>query len=387
MGQKKLITLDDYGDAARRRLPKVVYDVVAGGANDEITMRRNRDALRGIRLRPRALADVRVRDLRTSILGTEMSMPVMLAPCGVARMMRSSGELAVARAAGAVDVPYVLSTASSYEPEAVAEAATGPLWFQLYPPADEQACTTLVERAQRAGYSALCVTIDGAVLGQRERDRRNGLQIPLRPTASMIRDGMLHPRWAIDFLRGESRAMMSVSQASPRTAADAGSRIKATANPVTLETVKRIRDQWDGPLLIKGVMRGDEVDALVGVGAQGIIVSNHGGRQLDGVPATIEILPEVVAAARGRADVLIDGGFRRGTDVLKALALGAKGVLIGRPYLNALAVGGEAGVVRMLKLLRAELDAALALTGCASIHELDTTFVTSITEREQHDGY
>lgn len=381
------MTLDDYAEFARRRLPRTVYDVVAGGANDEFTMRRNREALQAIRLRPKALADVRVRDLRTTVLGTEMSMPVILAPCGVARMMRSTGELAVARAAGASDVLYVLSTASSYEPEAVAEAATGPLWFQLYPPADEEERTALVDRAQRSGYRALCVTIDGAVLGQRERDRRNGLQIPLRPTVGMLLEGAVHPRWALDFLRGESRAMAAVSTASPRTVSQSGARIRATANPVTLETLKRIRDQWDGPLLIKGVQRGDEVDAMIGAGVQGFVVSNHGGRQLDGVPAAIEILPEVVAAAGGRAEVLVDGGFRRGTDVAKALALGAKAVMIGRPYLNALAVGGEAGVARMLRLLRTELDAAMALMGCASVHEFDSTFVSTPSNREREfDG-
>jgi isopentenyl diphosphate isomerase/L-lactate dehydrogenase-like FMN-dependent dehydrogenase len=264
---------------------------------------------------------------------------------------------------------------SSYPLEAVARIATGPLWFQLYPPVDRNDCIALIRRVQVAGYKALCVTVDGAVLGTRERDRCNRLQIPFRWTPRLVVDGVLHPRWTADFMRSGAMAVSRSSSLSPKSIKASGRAIQATANPITADTIRYIRDAWNGPLLVKGILREEEVEEIIELDVQGIVVSNHGGRQLDSVPATIEALPEIVAAARGRVDVYVDGGFRRGTDVLKAIALGARAVLIGRPYLFALAVGGESGVVDMLELMRDEIDTAMALLGCASIGEVDPSMV------------
>jgi isopentenyl diphosphate isomerase/L-lactate dehydrogenase-like FMN-dependent dehydrogenase len=380
---RSAVNVDDYRRAARQRLPRAVFDVVDGAADDELSMSANRRALDAITLRPRALADVRGRDLRTTVLGEPVSMPVMLAPCGIARMMNKHGELGVARAAGRADVLFAVSTVTSYPLEAVAAAATGPLWFQLYPPADPDACRALIERAAQAGYRALCVTIDGAVLGRRQRDARNGLQIPVRLTPRLVLQGARRPRWALDYLRSGAAATREATMQSPRSLREASAAVQATANPITVETMRQIREAWDGPLVVKGVMRAEDVEPMVELGVQGIVVSNHGGRQLDGVAGTTDVLPGIVAAAAGRLEVYVDGGYRRGTDVLKALALGARAVLIGRPYLFALAAGGEQRVVEMLQLLRDELDTAMALTGCTAIDDIGPDLVTSERLRVQ----
>jgi isopentenyl diphosphate isomerase/L-lactate dehydrogenase-like FMN-dependent dehydrogenase len=373
---RQAVNLDDYRRTAKRKLPKLLFDVVDGGANDEITLRENRGAFNRIALRPRALAPVNVRDLSTTVMGTEVSMPAMLAPCGTARLAHSDAEVGVARAAGRAGTLYALSTVGSYSPEAVAEAATGPLWFQLYPPADRVACEELIARVRKAGkFSAMVVTIDGPVLGHRERDSYNGLEVPLRWTPKVMLEGVRRPRWAYDFVRTGAMAAFGGGTHSPKSVKESGEAIKATANPITAETIAYIRDAWDGPLLVKGVLRGDEVPELLDLGVEGIVVSNHGGRQLDTVPASIEALPEVVAAVGGRAEVYLDGGIRRGTDVIKALALGARGVFIGRPYLFALACGGEAKVEEMLGIMHDEIDSAMALVGCSRIDDVNRSLV------------
>lgn len=374
-----ILNVDDYRTAARRRLPKSVFDILDGGAEDEFTLRRNRNAFEQIVLRARALGNAVDRDLSTTVLGETVSFPVMLDPVGFARMAHRSAELAVARAAAAAATVYCVSTATSYPLEEIARASAGPKWFQLYPPVDRGACARLIDRARAAGYVAMCVTIDGAVRGNRERDRRNRINAPLTITPAMVAQALARPRWTIDFAWGSAerwwRGTASGRSQRPRSLAQAGRAIAATARPVSAEEIAFIRDRWPGPLVIKGVSGGDECNQLLGLGADAFVVSNHGGRQLDGVLSAIEVLPEVVAAVGGRAEVYVDSGFRRGTDVVKALALGARAVLVGRPYLFGLAVGGEAGVAGVLETFRRELANAMALLGRASLAELDRSTV------------
>ena len=309
-------------------------------------------------------------------------MPVLLDPAGFARMAHGSAELAVARAAAAAGTIYGVSTVTSFPLEEVAQASSGPKWFQLYPPADRGACIELIDRAKGAGYGALCVTIDGAVGGNRERDRRNRVSVPLKITPAMVAQGALRPRWALDFLRGGvgrgSQGLQSTESNSlgrTKSIGEAGLAIAATARSVCIEEIATIREHWSGPLVIKGVHRADECDRMLDLGADAFVVSNHGGRQLDGVLSSIEVLPEVVTSVKGRAEIYVDSGFRRGTDVVKALALGARAVLIGRPYLFGLAVGGEAGVRKVLEVFRSEIDNAMALLGCSSLRELDRSTI------------
>lgn len=372
MGMERLINLADIERAARRRLPRPIFDIIAGGAGDEVSLRANRSAYERIRLRPRALVDVSVRDISTTVLGKPVSMPVLLDPAGYQRMASSEAELAVARAAGAMGTGFALSTVSSYPLETVAQQAAGPKWFQLYlPPGDAAETIELVDRAATAGYDALCLTVDTTMRALRERDVRNRFSLPLRISPRLVAAGAVRPRWSMDFLRGSvgrgtaggfSQKMLSIKAA--------GSALSSTMRPVTEADFKLVRERWNGPMLVKGILRGDEAARMIEMGADGVVVSNHGGRQLDGVPATIEALPEIVDAVDGRGEVFIDGGVRRGTDVVKALAIGARAVLVGRPYIYGLAIGGEAGVRRVLQILRDETENALGLLGCRSIDEL-----------------
>jgi isopentenyl diphosphate isomerase/L-lactate dehydrogenase-like FMN-dependent dehydrogenase len=372
-----LLNVDDYRRAAQRRLPRSIFDVIEGGAGDELTLRRNREAFERIALRPRALADVATRDLTTTVLGQTISMPVMLDPCGYARMAHRDAEFAVARAAEAAGTIYAVSTISSFPLEAIAEASSGPKWFQLYPPADREGCGALIERARAAGYVALCVTIDGATSGLRERDRRNRLSVPFKITPRRVVEAATHPGWLLDFLRGGvGRGDQGFGTLPrPKSTKEASVAIAATARAITSGELSWIRETWPGRLVIKGVQRAEECELLIELGVDGIVVSNHGGRQLDGVLATIEMLPEIVAAVDHRIEVFVDGGFRRGTDVVKALALGARAVLVGRPYLFGLATAGERGVQNVLDILRFEVDQTMTLLGCATTADIDRTAI------------
>jgi len=353
------VNLPEYEEHARRSLPQEIFDFIAGGAEDEVTLRRNREAFHRIQLRPRVLVDVSRIDLTTSVVGQSTATPVLIAPVALQRAVHPEGELATARAAAAAGAIMVLSTMSSCTIEEVAEAAAGPKWFQLYVNPDRTITESLVRRAEACGYSVLCLTVDAPYLGRRERDLRNLLQFPPDVTyRNLERD--------VD-LSGVAMG-------------DQGSALAAAAvrliNPgMTWADVDWLRSLTNLPLLIKGILTPEDARLAVEHGVAGIVVSNHGGRQLDTVPATIEVLPEIVDAVQGRVEILVDGGFRRGTDVLKALALGAKAVLIGRPYIWGLAVGGEAGVSRVLGLLKTELELALALCGCASVVDIDQNLV------------
>jgi isopentenyl diphosphate isomerase/L-lactate dehydrogenase-like FMN-dependent dehydrogenase len=376
-----IVNSDDFRAAARRRLPRIAFDAIDGGAGDEVTLRRNRSAFDEIALRPRVLADVRERSIATTVLGSPVSMPLLVGPAGFARMGHRDGEIAVARAAADAGTVYALSTVASYPLADVARASDGAKWFQLYPPGDPGECRELLGRVRDSGYGAVMVTVDTAVEGLRERDRRHHLALPMRITPRLVAQGATRPRWALDYLRGgvgRGRQGMDAAflvergpRPAPRSLKDMGRAIAATARSITEDELRFIREAWDGPLLVKGVMRADECRRLIDLGVDGIVVSNHGARQLDGVLAAIEALPEVVDAVAGDAEVFVDGGFRRGTDVVKALALGARAVLAGRPWLFALATGGQAGVRQWLEIMRIEIDQTMALLGCASIEDID----------------
>jgi isopentenyl diphosphate isomerase/L-lactate dehydrogenase-like FMN-dependent dehydrogenase len=374
----KAVNVEDFRGLARRRLPRLIFDVIDGGAGDESTMRANRAAFDELKLKPQPLGDVSDHDLGVTVWGDRISLPVILGPCGAGQALHREAELGAARAAGAQGTAYVLSTAGSYQLEDVADAASGPLWLGLYLGSTEKETNETIDRAQAAGYRALCLTVDGAVNGLRERDKRNGFaDLKIRYTPGVIAQGVTHPAWSLEFLRGSvgKGFRRGVGDPSPVSLEEARERIRHTWQPVTPKHVESIRARWDGPLIIKGILRADRVEPLLELGADGIVVSNHGGRQLDGVPATIRVLPEVVEAARGEADVFVDGGVRRGTDVLRALALGAKACLVGRPYMYGLAAGGRAGVERVLEIFRGELENALMLLGCGRIEDFDSSFV------------
>jgi L-lactate dehydrogenase (cytochrome) len=362
---RPIFSVDEARLRARRRLPRMVFDFVDGAAEDEVTMQANRGAFASIALRPRRLVDVSERDQSTTVLGTPIAMPVLLAPTGLSRLVSRHGEPAVARAAGANGTVYTLSTMASASLEEVAAAATGPLWFQLYPWNDEQLVKALVRRAQDLGYGALVVAVDTPLVGKRERDARNGFTIPPRFGPRTAVDIIRHPRWLRDGLAARSIGFANLGAAANTSVVSAAKFVNENlVNPsADIRYLDELRRLWRGPLVVKGLMTGEDARRAVDAGADAVVVSNHGGRQLDGEPATVTVLSEVISAVGREAEVYIDGGIRRGTDVLKCIALGARACFVGRPYLYGLAAGGEQGVGEILRILHAEIDAGLALLG------------------------
>ncbi|GCE44291.1 L-lactate dehydrogenase [Rhodococcus wratislaviensis] len=376
MKLERLINLADFESAARKRLPRPVFDVIAGGAGDETTLDWNSSAFSRIRLHPRSLVDIREIDLATTILGTKTSMPILLDPAGYQRMAHRDAELAVARAAGAAGTVFALSTVSSYQLEDVSRVASGPKWFQLYLPPGDRGPEKILGRAAAAGFDALCLTVDTPTKALRERDTRNKFSVPLSVTPHLVAQTAMRPRWAVDFVRGGVGRGTFGFNKKVLSMNDAGNALSSALRPVTPEEIRLVRRLWDGPLVIKGVLRADQCETFLNLGADALVVSNHGGRQLDTAVSTVEALPRIVDIVRGRAEVYLDGGIRRGTDVVKAVALGARAVLIGRPYLYGLAVGGEAGVRRVLEILYDETENAMGLLGARRLCDLDRSFVT-----------
>ena len=361
---KTLLNLREFEVAAAERLPRMVFDYYAGGAGDEVTLRAAHDAWDAIAIRYRVLNDVSSRTLGTKVLGDRLDFPLLVAPMAFQRLANPGGELATGRAAAAVGAGMILSTLATSSIEDVRAATAGPLWFQLYIYRDREASRALVERAERAGCTALVLTVDSPLLGRRERDVRNAFHVS--------------GDFTVPNLTGDPRAALAAADAH----AGEGS---ALANFVTTHwdssiswrDVEWLRSITRLPVLVKGIVRGDDARLALDHGATGVIVSNHGGRQLDTAVSSARALPEVADAMDGRGALLVDGGIRRGTDLVKALALGADAVLLGRPVLWGLALGGADGVTRVLELLRAEFDLALALTGCRSPGELTRDFVTT----------
>jgi isopentenyl diphosphate isomerase/L-lactate dehydrogenase-like FMN-dependent dehydrogenase len=375
VARRRIVSADDFERLAARRLPRSVFDAIAGGAGDETTIHSNRAGFEHVVLRPRALANVSAVDASTTILGQRVAMPLILAPTGSTYMCDPAAEFAIVRATGRADTIFALSSVASAGFEDLAAAAAGPLWYQWYPQRDRSAAAELLDRLEASGYPVLCVTIDTPLPPRRDRDIRNGLTKPLRITPELMLGAAAHPRWTAKFLFGKSgidnRRSVFAGSRSVRMLSDTLSQLA----PVTNDDLRWLRSRWRGKLVVKGVMRPDEVPEIIDLGADGIVVSNHGGRNLDSGQASILVLPEVVAAAAGRVEVLVDGGIRRGTDVIKALGLGARACLIGRPYVWALAAGGEAGVDHLLHILRTEIEHTMAFAGCATVSDIDATVV------------
>src|SRR6266705_4590230 len=376
----RVVNIEDLRVLARRRLPKMVFDYLDGGAEGEVTLRENCRAFEAVTFRPRQAVAVGQTDLRTKVLKSEISFPAMLAPVGYSRLMPPGGEVGAARAAGAAGTAYILSTISGHTLEDVKAGSSGPVFYQLYLMGGRGAAEAVIERARVAGYSALVVTIDTPVSGFRERDYRNGMKelisggllekIPFLPEV------LTHPAWLISFLRdGGLSALPNVviPGHGPMPLVDINAALATSA--VTWADLRWIRDLWHGPIIVKGVLTGDDARCAIDEGVTAISVSNHGGRQLDGVPAALRALPEIVAAVNGQVDVLMDGGIRRGTDIVKAICLGARAVLCGRAYAYGLAAAGEAGVARAIEILRTDLERTLKLLGCPSIAALDRSYV------------
>ena len=355
----EILNLDSLEALAQERLDPMLFDYIAGGAGDEWTLRENREAFSRVQLMPRMLRGVGQRDQRTTVLGTSVSFPVLVPPMGFHGLCHADAELATARGAANVGTIFVASTVSNRSLEAIAEASSGPRWFQLYVYRDRAITRDLVDRAAAAGYSALCLTVDTPLAGQRERDRRNRLRMPAH--LGLENFPAAHSERHKSGADGESSLARYIAD-------------MWDAN-LTWDDVDWLRSVSPLPVVIKGVLAPEDAALAVEHGASAVIASNHGGRQLDGVPAPITVLPHIVDAVEGRVEVLLDGGVRRGTDVLKALALGARAVLVGRPVLWGLTLDGEGGVVAVLEHLRGEIDLAMALAGCRALNEIDASLV------------
>ena len=376
----RVINIDDLRRQARRRLPRVVFNYVDGGADDEITLRENCRVFHDVGFRPRQAVAIASYDLRTRVLGSELSFPALLAPIGYLRLIHPGGELDAARAAGAVGAMFVQSTISGHALEKTRAASTAPVGYQLYLVGGRAASEAAIERAQKAGFSALFVTIDTPVAGLRERDFRGGMRELLSGSfAAKLRflpQFFTRPSWVAGFLRdGGIPSLANVVRPGegPMALVDVVGALARSA--VTWEDFRWIREAWSGPLVAKGVLTGDDARRAIDAGATAVAVSNHGGRQLDGAAAALRALPEVVAAVNGQAEVLVDGGIRRGSDIVKAICLGARAVLVGRAYAYGLAAAGQAGVARALEILHADVERTLRLLGCPSIAALDASYV------------
>jgi isopentenyl diphosphate isomerase/L-lactate dehydrogenase-like FMN-dependent dehydrogenase len=381
LSASRVLNIADLRRLAKRRVPKAVFDYLDGGADGEITLRENCRAFEDIIFRPHQAVAMESCNLGTTVLGQAISLPAMLAPVGYSRLMHPEGEIAAARAAGEAGTGYILSTISGHKLEDVKAGTQGFAWYQLYLAGGRPAAEGAIDRAHKAGFSALVVTIDTAVAGMRERDPRNGVpqllgngvlaKIPFLPNL------LLHPGWLISFVLdggvpklenvvvpGEGPLdMVNVSESLSRGA-------------VSWNDLRWIRESWSGPIVIKGLLIADDARRAVDEGASAVVVSNHGGRQLDSVSATIRALPEVVAAVGSQTEVFMDGGVRRGSDIVKALCLGARAVLVGRAYAYGLAAAGHPGVARSIQILRQDVDRTMRLLGCNSVSDLDASYVT-----------
>jgi L-lactate dehydrogenase (cytochrome) len=369
-----VVNIADLRNLARRRLPKLIFDYVDGGAENEVTLRENVRVFEDVTFRPRQAVDVARCDLQARVLGQDLSFPGLLAPVGYSRMIHPEGEVAAAKAAGEFGTGFILSTISGHKLEKVKAASPGPVWYQLYLVGGRDA------RIRAANYSALVITVDTAIVGMRERDPRNGMrelmgkslltklphvpQLLARPgwLAAFVRDGGMPKLENIVLPDGNPMPLIDVTNALARTV-------------VTWGDLKWLRAAWPGPIMVKGILTGDDARRAVDEGVSGVIVSNHGGRQLDGVSSALRALPEVVAAVGGKTEILMDSGIRRGADIVKAICLGARAVLIGRAYAYGMAAAGGAGVARALEILRDDVERTLRLLGCPSIAQLDSSFV------------
>ncbi len=376
MNYRHALNLFDLESIARKRLPAGVYGFIAGGAQDDRTRDNNRAAIDRVRFKPRGLVDISVRTQDVTLFGHRFSSPFGIAPMGIAGIAHFEADIALARAAARMNVPFVLSNMATVPMEAVARSCDSVKWLQVYMPADRERAARFAARAGAAGFQALLVTIDVPVGANRENNQRSGFTLPLRLSPRVIADGLMHPRWLGGVLArtllatGVPRLENSAAHDRPSILASQSAELRASGATIDWEFMRWLRDQWRLPLLVKGVLHEADARQAVACGLDGVVVSNHGGRQLDGAAAPIEVLPRIVEAAGGKLVVLADSGFRRGGDILKACALGAGLVLCGRPFLFGAAAGGEAGVLHALQLLKAEVDRDLAMMGATSIDAL-----------------
>jgi L-lactate dehydrogenase (cytochrome) len=371
-------SIGDLRRLARRRLPAAALGYLEGGGEDEWTLRRNREAFGEVELVPRVLRGVSQAETGTTVLGTRMPLPLALAPIGSPRMFHHEGELAAARAARQAGLPYGVSTLATQPLEAIAEAAQGSaLWFQLYLWGDRSAARKLVTQARAAGYRALLLTADTAVRSKRERELRHGIVLPNPElTLRTVVNGARHPGWAWHFLTSPALGFPNLSMDGATSRQRLTQMFDGTVDWADLDW---IRQEWDGPIALKGVLSPDDARRAADEGVDAVIVSNHGGRQLDHVPAALEALPGIADAVGDRVEVLFDSGIRRGSDIVTALALGARAVLVGRAHLYGLAAAGEAGVRHAIDILADELRTSMALCGAATVADLDRTLIQAVT--------
>ncbi|HWA38262.1 MAG TPA: alpha-hydroxy acid oxidase [Burkholderiales bacterium] len=376
----RAFSIEDLRRLAKRRLPRAVFDFFDGGAEDEVTLRGNRAAFERVRLLPKVLVDVARVDLGAALLGVPSALPLAIGPTGGISAGRPGAELMLARAAKALGVPFTLATPAAFTIEQVANDVGGRLWFQLYAMRDRPFRERLIQRAAAAGYEAMLVTVDLPVSGKRERDPRNGFVTPYKPSWRNSRDVLFKPAWLLDIARHGLPGMANLegypfSALNPTDIATAVGREMDPA--LDWDAVKRLRDLWPGKFLLKGVERPDDAQRAAAMGCDGIVVSNHGGRQLDGAAPTLDALPAVAQAVGGKIAVLLDGGVRRGADILKARALGAHGVLVGRATLFGVMAGGEPGARHALEILRSEYERTMKLCGVRSSSEIGPDLIAS----------
>lgn len=373
MSLQQAASIEDLRHLARRRLPRMVFDYIDGAAGDEITARRNRNALDEIHLAPGALVDVATRSTRTTLFGAEIAFPAVVGPTGLNGAFWPQGDLAMARSAAAAGVPFVMSTAATVRLDAMVNAA-GPLrWFQLYMMKDRGLVDAFLQRLHASGFRVLQLTVDTSVSGRRNRDIRNGFTLPFRWTARNVADSVRHPRWSISMLRAGAPALRlfeDIAGTPPRGATISDVMHQQLSSAFSWNDLGWLRERWPGHLVIKGLSSALQARQSLAAGADGVVVSNHGGRQLDGSRSSIEWLPQIVEAVTGKMTILVDSGFRTGTDIGKAIALGADAVQLGRATLYGLAAAGEAGASHALGILKAELDRTMALCGATSIQQM-----------------
>jgi L-lactate dehydrogenase (cytochrome) len=375
------VNIDDLRDAARRRLPRVMFEFIDGGAQDELTLRANRDDFSKWRFRTRVLTDVSRRDQSVTLFGQHCASPLIIAPTGLAGLFSRRGELATARAAEKYGIPYCLSTMSTCTIEEITRETAPPKWFQLYVLRDRGLTKAFIDRARAANCSALVLTVDTKVQGPRERDMRNGFTVPPRFSPATLLDFARHLGWLVDVGLGPKITFKNF--VGTNVAADDAMTITQFIAgqydlSVSWRDVEWFKANWGGPVLLKGILTAEDAKIAMDCGADGVIVSNHGGRQLDGAVSAVHALPSIADAVGGRLEVILDGGIRRGADVLRARALGAKACMIGRAWLYGLAAGGQAGVERALEILRDEIDTALTLLGRPTLDEMDRSALERI---------
>ena len=369
----KMTCIEDLRRVAQRKVPRMFYDYADSGSWTESTYRANSSDFQDIKFRQRVLVDMEGRSLATKMIGEEVKMPLAIAPTGFTGMQHADGEILAARAAEKFGVPFSLSTMSICSIEDVAENTSAPFWFQLYVMRDREFMENLIKRAQAAKCSALILTADLQVLGQRNKDIKNGLSVPPKPTIANMINLATKPEWCMKMLNTERRTFRNIV-GHAKNVGDLSSLSSWTAEQfdprLSWDDVARIKDMWGGKLIIKGIMEPEDAELAVKSGADALIVSNHGGRQLDGAPSTIKALPDVVSAVGSDIEVWLDSGIRSGQDILKAWALGARGTMIGRAFLYGLGAYGEEGVTRALEILYKEMDISMAFTGHRDIHNV-----------------